>query len=141
MQIPKPSETEKDRFRSLIPAAAGVEVKAMFGNLGAFVNGNMFAGVFGPAVGVKLLDEASRDALAAIEGSAPFGPSERPMAGCWTLPTDWADEPALAALWVERPLAQVAALPPRAAKPKAAKPKAAKPKAAKPKAALKPRDG
>jgi len=119
LQIPKPSEAGKDRFRSLIPEAAGVEVKAMFGNLGAFVNGNMFAGLFGPNVGVKLLDEASRDGLAGIEGVGPFGPPERPMAGYLTLPTDWAVDPALAAPWVERAMAQVAALSP---KPKNVKP-------------------
>jgi hypothetical protein len=97
MQIPKPSEADKDRFRSLMPDAAGVEVKAMFGNLGAFVNGNMFAGLFGPTVGVKFLDAASSDAFAAIEGVGPFGPSQRPMAGYLTLPPAWAGDPALAA--------------------------------------------
>lgn len=121
MQIPKPSEADKDRFRSLMPDAAGVEVKAMFGNLGAFVNGNMFAGLFGPTIGVKLLDTASRDAFAAIEGVGPFGPSERPMAGYLTLPPAWVGAPELAAPWVKRAMAQVAALPPKAAK--AAKPR------------------
>jgi TfoX/Sxy family transcriptional regulator of competence genes len=128
MQIPKPSEADKDRFRSLMPDAAGVEVKAMFGNLGAFVNGNMFAGLFGPTVGVKFLDAASSDAFAAIEGVGPFGPSERPMAGYLTLPPAWAGDPALAAPWVERALAQVAALPPKVAK------------AAKPRTSPKPKD-
>jgi TfoX/Sxy family transcriptional regulator of competence genes len=47
MQIPKPTEDDKAFFRSVVPDAAGVEVKPMFGNLGAFVNGNMFAGLFG----------------------------------------------------------------------------------------------
>lgn len=44
MQVPKPSDETKERFRAIIPDAPGVEVKAMFGNLGAFVNGNMSAG-------------------------------------------------------------------------------------------------
>ena len=35
----------------------GVEVKPMFGQLGAFVNGNMFAGLFGSSIGVKLDEE------------------------------------------------------------------------------------
>jgi hypothetical protein len=35
-----------------------VEIKPMFGNLGAFAGGNMFAGLFGPEVGVRLDDAA-----------------------------------------------------------------------------------
>ena len=47
MQIPKPTDADKDRFRALVPDSPDVEVKPMFGNLGAFVHGNMFAGLFG----------------------------------------------------------------------------------------------
>ena len=39
MQIPKPTDADKERFRSLVPDDPRVEVKPMFGNLGAFVNG------------------------------------------------------------------------------------------------------
>ena len=52
----------------------------MFGSLGAFVNGNMFAGLFGPNIGVKL-DAEGLEELGAVEGSGPFGPAERPMGG------------------------------------------------------------
>ena len=58
MQMPKHSDEAKAHFRSLVKDAPGVEVKPMFGSLGAFVNGNMFAGLFGPNVGVKLDEEA-----------------------------------------------------------------------------------
>ena len=44
MEIPKPSEDDKQFFRSLIADDPEVEIKPMFGNLGAFVHGNMFAG-------------------------------------------------------------------------------------------------
>jgi hypothetical protein len=53
MQIPKPSEADKERFHRLVPADPRVETKPMFGNLAAFVNGNMFMGLFGADVGVK----------------------------------------------------------------------------------------
>lgn len=43
MHIPKPSEQDKEFFRSVIPGAPSLEVKAMLGNLGAFSNGNVFA--------------------------------------------------------------------------------------------------
>jgi TfoX/Sxy family transcriptional regulator of competence genes len=116
MEIPKPGEEDKEFFRSIIPDDPAVEVKPMFGNLGAFVNGNMFAGLFGPAVGVKL-DDAGRDELAAIDGSGPFGPAERPMGGYTSLPAKWRAAPDVAADWVARALSHVRSLPPKARKP------------------------
>src|SRR6266571_1305386 len=86
MEIPKPSEDDKQFFRSLVPPE--VEVKPMFGNLGAFVHGNMFAGLFGSAVGVRLAEPDAAE-LAAIDGTGPFGPAERPMGGYLSLPPAW----------------------------------------------------
>jgi TfoX/Sxy family transcriptional regulator of competence genes len=125
MEIPKPTEADKEYFRSLLPDSPEVELKPMFGNIGAFVHGNMFAGLFGAAVGVRLAD-ADRDDLAAIEGSGPFGPAERPMGGYLSLPPAWRADPGLAADWVGRALSHVGAMPPKKAKP--AKPKARGPR-------------
>ena len=58
MKMPKHSDEDKARFRDLVPEAPGVEVKPMFGSVGAFVNGNMFAGLFGTDIGVKLDEES-----------------------------------------------------------------------------------
>ena len=74
MQIPKPTDADRERFHSLVPEAPGVETKPMFGNLGAYVNGNMFMGLFGADVGVKLPD-ADRESLLAQPGAGPFGPA------------------------------------------------------------------
>ena len=84
MQIPKPTDADKTRFESLVPDDPRVEIKPMFGNLGAFVNGNMFMGLFGTDVGVKL-DDTARAALMKA-GGGPFGPAERPMGGYISLP-------------------------------------------------------
>ena len=121
MEIPKPSEDDKQFFRSLIADDPEVEVKPMFGNLGAFVHGNMFAGLFGSAVGVRL---AAPDAseLAAIDGSGPFGPDGHAMTGYISLPAAWRDDPGLAASWVDRAHDHVASLPPKVKKPKQRKP-------------------
>jgi TfoX/Sxy family transcriptional regulator of competence genes len=43
-----------------VPRYDRVEVKPMFGNLGAFVNGNIFMGLFGAEVGLKLPDADQR---------------------------------------------------------------------------------
>lgn len=115
MKVPKPTEADRFRFASLVPDAAGVEVKPMFGNLGAFVNGNMFMGLFGSDVGLKL-DEPDRAELLAVPGAGPFGPAERPMGGYVSLPADW--PAAKARPWVEKSLAVVGALPPKAKKKK-----------------------
>ncbi|MBN9131544.1 TfoX/Sxy family protein [Paenarthrobacter ureafaciens] len=107
MQMPEPSEEDKE---------------PMFGNLGAFVNGNMFAGLFGPTIGVKLSD-ADRAALEAEEVTQPFGPEERPMGGYVGLPEAWNSDAAQAEPWVARAFAHVAEFPPKAPKAKANKPK------------------
>ena len=112
VEMPKPTDTDKDRFRALIPERPDVVVKPMFGNLGAFVNGNMFAGLFGSQVGVKLGDD-DRAELDAVEGSGPFGPAERPMGGHLALPEAWVEQPEHGVPWVERALEHVAALPPK----------------------------
>jgi hypothetical protein len=114
MQIPKPTDADKDRFRSLVPPDPRVEVKPMFGNLGAFVNGNMFMGLFGPDIGLRL-SPPDAEALRAIDGAGPFGPAERPMGGYVTLP------PSLIGAqggveWVGRALAHVASMPTKPAK-------------------------
>jgi TfoX/Sxy family transcriptional regulator of competence genes len=120
MEMPKPSEEDKQFFRSLIPEDPAVEIKPMFGNLGAFVHGNMFAGLFGAAVGVRL-DDAAREELTAIDGTGPFGPAQRPMGGYVSLPAAWRTAPGLAERWVDSALAYVRSLPPKAKKAKRAK--------------------
>lgn len=118
MKIPKPTEADKERFRDLVPDAANVEIKPMFGNLAGFVNGNMFMGLFGSSVGVRL-EEPDREQLLAHDGAGPFGPEERPMGAYVALPAGWSDDEA--APWIDKALAHVGAQPPKKPKKKAAK--------------------
>lgn len=119
MHIPRPTDADKDRFRALLPDDPRVEVKPMFGNLGAFVNGNMFAGLFGPTIGVKL-SAADKETLESTERTVPFGPEGRPMGGYTGLPEIWNAEgdgdQARAKAWVEKAFEHVAGLPPKAPK-------------------------
>jgi TfoX/Sxy family transcriptional regulator of competence genes len=117
MEMPKPTDDDKDAFRSLVPDDPRVEVKPMFGNLGAFVNGNMFMGLFGSSIGLKL-DDAGRETLGQEKGAGPFGPAERPMGGYVSLPAAWRAAPEKAEPWIEQALAYVASLPPKQAKAK-----------------------
>ena len=118
MLIPKPTEADRERFRALVPHEPGVETKPMFGNLGAFVNGNMFMGLFGSDVGVRL-DEPDRSTLEATPGAGPFGPSDRPMGSYVTLPADWTARKAKP--WIAKAHAAAAALPPKQSKKKTAR--------------------
>lgn len=115
MTIPKPTDADKEGFRALVPDEPSVEIKPMFGNLGAFVNGNMFMGLFGSSVGVRLA-EADQSKLLAQPGAGPFGPEERPMGGYVSLPGAWTA--AKARPWVKKAFAHVSAMPPKQAKPK-----------------------
>ena len=117
MKIPKPTDSARALFDSLVPDDTRVEVKPMFGNLGAFVRGNMFAGLFGAAVGVRLAEPDAGE-LAAIDGSGPFGPAGHEMAGYISLPGAWRDHADLAVRWVEKAKDHVGSLPPKVKKPK-----------------------
>ena len=118
MEMPKASDADKEHFRSVLPHHPDVVIK--LGNLGAFVNGNMFAGLFGPTIGVKL-SAADKETLESTERTVPFGPAERPMGGYTGLPEVWNGEgdgdAARARAWVEKAFEHVAALP--AKEPKA----------------------
>lgn len=118
MEIAKPAEGDKEYFRSLVEHLPGIDIKPMFGNLAAFVNGNMFCGLFGSDVGVRL-DEASRAELLAVPGAGPFGPSGRPMKEYVSLPSQWRDTTdERVDAWVHRALEHTAAMPPKQPKQK-----------------------
>jgi hypothetical protein len=125
MKMPKPTDADRERFAAIVPNDPRVEVKPMFGNLGAFVNGNMFMGLFGSDVGVKLPAEDLTNLLNQ-PGGGPFGPAERPMGGYATLPA--ALSAADAREWTTRALEYVGTLTPKAAKKPAATKTRAKPK-------------
>ena len=109
MQIPKPTDDDKTRFRALVPSGPDIDIKPMFGNIAAFVNGNMFMGLFGSDIGVKL-NSADAARLRGL-GGGTFGPAERPMGGYVSLPeTMSADE---LDGWINAALAYVAELPPK----------------------------
>jgi TfoX/Sxy family transcriptional regulator of competence genes len=115
MQMPRPTEADKERFRDLVPNESDIEVKPMFGNLAAFVNGNMFMGLFGSDIGVKLTPAEQEPVRQA--GGGDFGPAERPMGGYVSLPAS-ADREQVSE-WVGSALAYAASLPPK--RPKARK--------------------
>jgi TfoX/Sxy family transcriptional regulator of competence genes len=120
--FPKADPAATQFFRDLVPTAANVTVRPMFGHHAAFVDGTMFMGIFGDRVLVRL-NEADRRQLLREDGASPFEPiADRPMKEYILLPPDWIDDPALAEPWVARAMAYAAALPKKPPK-KAAKKK------------------
>ena len=119
MEIPKPTEDDKQFFRSIVPEDPEVEVKPMFGNLGAFVHGNMFAGLFGRSVMVYLAEPKRSEALA-LDGASYFDPmgdgkrrSDKVM-----LPESMMDEPDELRAWLRTAFDAALKLPRKVAKKK-----------------------
>ena len=106
----KATDAQKEMFRALVPDGPGVQVKPLFGQLGAYVNGNMFAGLYGDSVGVKL-DDAGRAELAALDGAGPFSPGGKAMGSYLALPPTMA--PDEAAGWLVRARDHVSTFPPK----------------------------
>jgi len=108
--MPKPDAAAKELFGAVVPEAPDVVVRPMFGNPAAFVNGNMFVGLFGPDLFVRL-PEADRDAVSAM-GGGPFEPMPgRPMREYAVLPSAWRDEPDRLREWASRSLTWARDLP------------------------------
>ena len=128
--MPKPSEQAKAAFTKLVPDEPAVTMRPMFGNLAAFVNGNMFAGLFGDDLFVRLPDDQS--APIRKQGGRDFEPMPgRAMRGYVMVPATWRTKPAATTAWVTASLAFTRGLPPKAAagkKAAAKKPSGAKKK-------------
>lgn len=119
--MPKPSEHAKAAFSALVPDDPSITLRPMFGNLAAFVNGNMFSGLFGEDLFVRLPDDEASQVKR--QGGRPFEPAPgRAMSGYVMVPTTWQKKPDAARVWVVRALALTRAMPAKANKP--AKPRA-----------------
>jgi len=126
-KMPKPTEDAKAAFSKLVPPEPAVTMRPMFGNLAAFVNGNMFAGLFGEDLFVRLPDDQS--APIRKQGGRDFEPMPgHAMSGYVTVPATWRSKPAATQAWIAAALAFARALPPKVsgAKKAAAKKAAAR---------------
>ena len=119
-RMPKPSEQAKAAFTKLVPDGPAVTLRPMFGNLAAFVNGNMFAGLFGEDLFVRLPEDES--AKVRKHGGRDFAPmAGRPMKGYVTVPQTWRVKPAAVEGWIATALEVTGKMPakvPAAKKPK-----------------------
>ena len=123
MEMPKPTEEARQAFSRLVPDHPGVVAKPMFGQPAAFVNGNMFCGLFGDGL-VLRLGEPHRATLLAAGGS-DFEPMPgRKMTGYVLMPPAWRGKAKQAEGWVAAALEATAKLPAKQPKAKPAAKKA-----------------
>jgi TfoX/Sxy family transcriptional regulator of competence genes len=105
-----------DLFRSLVPEDDRVTTRPMFGNISAFVNGNMFFGIFGNDLFLRLSDEDQADLLR-NKGSSMLEPMKgKPMKDYVVVPTTWRDRPETLQSWISKALDWSSTLPPKKAK-------------------------
>src|SRR6476469_7411286 len=82
----KSPEELKVAFASALDGFPDAERRQMFGYPAAFVNGNMWTGLFQASWIVRLPPDA-RDELFRLDGAKPFEPMPgRPMTGFYALP-------------------------------------------------------
>jgi TfoX/Sxy family transcriptional regulator of competence genes len=118
MKMPKPSEQAKAAFSKLVPGDPAVTMKPMFGNLAAFVNGNMFAGLFGDDLFVRLPDDEAK-AIHKVGGRAFEPMPGHAMKGYVTVPPTWQKKPEPVRVWIIRALTLTRAMPAKSKKPAA----------------------
>jgi TfoX/Sxy family transcriptional regulator of competence genes len=116
LKIPRPDKESVDLFQSLVPKDDQVTVRPMFGNISAFVNGNMFFGVFGSDLFVRLSSEDQLDLLK-NKGSAMLEPMKgKPMKDYIVLPRIWRAKPEALRSWISKSLEWSSKLPPKRTK-------------------------
>lgn len=115
----KPSAELIAQFNQAITPLPGVTPRKMFGCPCAFINGNMFAGVFEDSLFVRL-SVADRIALAQY-GARPFEPLPgRPMREYVVVPPGTLKSKRRLNEWLEKSFAFAAALPAKTRKKKSA---------------------
>jgi len=113
LKIPRPSKESMDLFRSLVPEDDRVTVRPMFGNISAFVNGNMFFGIFGDDLFLRLSGE-DRVELLKNKGSSMLEPMKgKPMKDYVVVPKPWRNRPETIRSWISKSLEWSSKLPPK----------------------------
>jgi len=104
MKFPHPSKESEEFFRSIVPDEPNIIIRPMFGNLASFINGKMFAGLFGDSLFVRL-SEKDRPEFLRIKGTGSFEPMQgRPMKRYFVVPKSWIGQPNLIKPWIRKAL-------------------------------------
>ncbi len=121
MKIPKGDKKLEDFFRTILPENESIQTKPMFGNLAAFVNGNLFSGLYGETLFVRLSEE-DRKHLLKVKGTRLFEPMKgRPMKEYVCVPDEWRSDRSIVSPWISKALEWTGRLPAKEMKSKIAK--------------------
>ncbi|HYM39127.1 MAG TPA: TfoX/Sxy family protein [Thermoplasmata archaeon] len=116
MKLPRLDPETRRFYDRILPADGRIQTRSMFGGLGSFVNGNMFAGALGKKVFLKLPEPELRTLLKE-RGGGPFEPvTGHAMAGYATLPESWMKDVSRAKEWARKAFVHVGSMPPKKGK-------------------------
>ena len=103
-----------EKFESAMKDFPAATPRKMFGYPSAFINGNMFAGLFQEEMFLRLSDE-DRAAIRSEYGTSLFEPIPgRPMRGYVLVPRYVLNSPQLLKTWLAKGMAYASSLPPKA---------------------------
>jgi TfoX/Sxy family transcriptional regulator of competence genes len=116
LKIPRPDKESVGLFQSLVPKDDRVTVRPMFGNISAFVNGNMFFGVFGNDLFVRLSGEDQQELLKNKGSSMLEAMKGKPMKDYVVMPKTWRARPETLRSWILKSLEWSSKLPAKKSK-------------------------
>jgi len=113
MKWVKASEKTIKTFEQIVPDLAGVERRKMFGYPVAFINGNMFMGVHGDSIMLRL-GEADRKSFLILKNAKLFEPVPGRFMKEYVVMPEWmiADS-AIVRSWIEKSFEFVSGLLPK----------------------------
>ena len=113
MKVPRADEKSKEFFRFVLPDDPRITVRPMFGNISAFVNGNMFAGLFGDDLFVRLSEEKHNDLLENKDARLLEPMPGKPMKDYVVVPRAWLKQSDTVRKWIALSLDFASSLPPK----------------------------
>lgn len=114
--MPKPSEESKAALARVVPDEPAVTIKPMFGQMSGFVNGNMFIGIWGDELVLRLPEQEI--AKVKKQGGRDFEPmAGHKMSGYVLFGGEWKATPPRAL--IKRALEEARKMPAKTPKKKA----------------------
>jgi len=118
MELPRLDPATRRFYEFVLPEDERITTRSMFGGLGSFVHGNMFAGALGDRIFLRLPDPDLQRLLREPGGGAFEPVKGHAMKGYATVPKAWNENPEKVRGWMRRAVDWTAAMPPKKAKGK-----------------------
>ena len=100
-------------FNKILPDSEVIEKRQMFGYPSSFINRNMFMGLFGDQLFIRL-SESDRDEFLKLDEAKLFEPmAGRPMKEYVMIPASLLKDTTTLNEWIEKSFVYTASLPPR----------------------------